>query len=126
MPRALIPGECNRISLAIDEHLPETDRPAFIYAVHTCRQWRELSAANDSLAASKSGAEAIDKMFSALRIGLIGWQGMANPETGDPIAFDPNELDRLLTTSEACELLLKVIAAGRASVADRKNSESRP
>jgi len=123
MPLALEPGQTFRVVLESDKAKPEGEQPYFLFCHLSGRKWKEMARLADSTSEAETGEEALDRIYQALAVGLVGWGNMKNPDTGDDIAFDKAELDRLLTLGEAAELMAKFRNQGFGP-AELKNSES--
>lgn len=127
MPIAIDPLQKFKISLSSDIDKPEAERPAFIYRYATGRQWLEAKDFDRKIKEAKSDKDmpfdTISDLFDKLRFKLIGWENMNDPETGEPISFNPAKLEDILTMSEAFELL-GLCLQQRVSEDDKKKLES--
>ena len=107
MPITLEPGRTFRVVLESDKAKPADQQCFFELRYLSGRDWKKVTRIADSIESSKDGAEAIDKIFEVLAVGLCGWGNLIDPESQKPIKYDPKELDRILTMTEANELLVK-------------------
>ncbi|HEW78612.1 MAG TPA: hypothetical protein ENH34_01405 [Phycisphaerales bacterium] len=121
MPLALEPNQTFKVVLESDKSKPKEEQPYFEFRFLSGRKWKELT--RKKIGKSKDGADALDKLFELLKSGLTGWGNMIDPDTGKSIDFDLKNLDRLLTMSEAGELLIKFQNQAVESN-DLKNSDS--
>lgn len=119
MPRALEPGATFDVVLESDKDKPKETRPTFVYGALSGRQWRELAALWDAIDTTPGAAAQCDLLFNAARTNLKGWRNMVNPETGNAIAFDARDLDKLIDVAEAHEIIGALRTNGRLSVDDQ-------
>ena len=122
MPLVLEPNRTFPVVLEIDENKPDP-KPTFYFRYLNGREWREVAELSDRMFAATSGAEAIDKVYESLAKGLTGWENMVDPTTGELIPFDVKDLDRIVTLTEAHELMEKFRNQG-IGADDKKKSES--
>lgn len=127
MPVALDPKQTFEISLRIDEELPAAERPVFVYRFAAAREARRMSALYEKVMAAEDDAEmpfeTTDQVFEQLQERLVGWRNMIDPATGEEIPFEPADLDRLLTLTEAFALLARVCTQGP-DAPEKKRSSS--
>ena len=123
MPLILESGGTFKVVLESDKDKPEDKQPYFEFRYLSGRDWKKLADTADKIEQAKSGSAAIDVVFELLNMGLAGWGNMVDPGTGEEIAFDKDELERIVTIIEASELLQKFRNQG-VEVEDLKNSES--
>lgn len=121
MPFVVDPLAIHRIVLAVDES--KSPQPAFLYRHLSFRKFAELEALRASIG-KEDLAESIRKQFAALSDGLLGWENINDPETGEPIPFGPEKMPDLLTISEAQEILMKRLTGAVPSVDDKKKLPS--
>jgi hypothetical protein len=107
MPIALEPGEVFKVILESDKSKPKNKQPYFEFRFLSGRQWKEFIQKQAKIKKAKGGIEALDRLLELLAIGLVNWKNMIDPETKKTIKFNIKEMDRLLTMSEAAELLVK-------------------
>jgi len=127
MPRALDPKQKFKYVLKSDQDKPANEQPAFFLRTLSGRKWREAAAINKALEAAKEGSDfepILDQMYGLLRLGVRGWENMVDPDTEQPIPYDPASLDLLLDPAEAGELMEAIVAGQEVSLADKKNSDS--
>jgi hypothetical protein len=104
MPRALEPGQRFSVVLDSDEDKPVATRPTFWFVTKSVRDWK----AGRETIIKNLEADAWDATLAMLRLSLVGWDNMTDPETQQPIAFNLDDLDRLVDFTEAQELLDKI------------------
>jgi len=97
-------GKKFKIVLKSDQDRPEQEQPYFEFEHLSGHQWIERVKIQESIEQAETGVEAVNRLFETLRIGLVGWGNMNNPETGQPIVFNVKKLQDLLTFGEAREL----------------------
>jgi hypothetical protein len=124
MPLALEPGGRYPVVLESDADKPADSRPTFYFRALSGRKWREAARISDGLERHKDSFVAIEQLYDALLWGLVDWENMIDPDTGEPIPFDPAELDAILQPPEAAELVPKMLGVGQLTRAERKNSAS--
>lgn len=124
MPLALEPGEPFAIVLECDKD--KSPQPRFLYRALSCREWRVAAKASAAMTDASNGADALDQLFGILQAGLLGWENMTDPQTGDKVPFNPADLDTLLIIPEAMELMEKIMEGARPDSDAKKNSDSQP
>lgn len=125
MPILFDPEHVIRIVLNSDADKPNP--PTFLYRVTSWRETLGLAQKYDNLPSvvEQSGAEAGFELVAELAMtGLVGWENMVDPATGQAVPFDREALLDILTMPELGELIAKVQNARRLSGEDRKKSES--
>jgi hypothetical protein len=126
MPTGTDPSRTFKVVLKCDEK--KANPPTFIYQLSTCREIREFKEYYQKLMAAKTDKqiEALGqkRLFQLLTKKLVGWKNMVDPISENPIKFDRNELDTLVNTAEAFELLFRIIGQGL-SDDDKKKLKSR-
>jgi len=123
MPLATNPKATFEVVLDGDRELREDERPAFTYRHLTGLQQIELAEIMDSLENSPSGRNAIERIFEAAAIGLVGWRNVRD-EQAAPVSFDAKKLIRIMGFGEAMELARKVFLAQLVSAEDKKKLDS--
>lgn len=106
MPLALS-GKQLELVLATDQELNEP--PTFVFDYLPASRWTQAAGHFDSITAESKGAEAVAKIFDALRVGLRGWRNLKDAN-GNVIEYDPARLHEILTPEEAKELLRGMLA----------------
>lgn len=91
--------------------------PKFVFKALSCRDWRKLAKLADAISAGSTD-DAIDTIFGMLKIGLVNWDLLT--ANGSKIPFNPDDLEDIITLSEANELLEKFKNQG-IGAAERKN-----
>jgi len=93
--------------------------PTFHYTVLTCRQYRVVATAAESLDKSNNAGDTLDAVFLVIKTGLMGWSDMGQE-------FDPAVLEDMLSSEEAMELMLLRLQTGRPSTEVKKKSVLQP
>ena len=125
MPLALDPKQRFKLVLKSDQFTPSEKQPRFVFHFLSGRQWKEAAAIDDQLAQGGSGVvQGLSQVCAALRIGLVDWENMIDGATGQPIPYDPADLDRIINLSEAFELLYGMMDRMRLDTDDKKKFES--
>lgn len=115
------------IRIVLDSDTDKPNPPTFLYRATSWRETLGLAQKYDDLPSvvEKSGAEAgFDLVAQLATTGLVGWENMVDPATGQAVPFDRDALLDILTMPELGELIAKVQNARRLSGEDRKKSES--
>ena len=112
MPIASDPEATFNLVLFSDREKPADVQPRFVYRHLTARQWGKVCETHNGLESFKSDAEALEKVFGACRIGLVGWENITNPDGGGQMPFDADKLEEVLGISEASELMTMIRASG--------------
>jgi hypothetical protein len=133
MPLMMEPGSKFRVELETDKKNPVLARPWFEFLHLSKSEWSKLVSdtgdqvlknfgklrerANqkpDENTAEQPGTiavldaiESVDLTDMILRAGLTDWGNIIDPDTKQPIPFDINKIDDILTRAEAEELLIK-------------------
>lgn len=101
------------VHLARHEDVPEQDRPTFTFRVPRLRKVRRLMRLIGRLQAvtpNTDPAEA-DELFSDIQReveeSLIGWDNQVD-ERGEPLPFDPAQLDRIIDEAAMFELIMRL------------------
>ena len=105
MPLILEAKRTFKVVLETDKE--KENRPYFEFKYLSGRKWKEVADEADAIDDSGSGRAAIDQLFKCLQLGLVGWGFMTDPVTDEPIDYDPERLDDIVTIKEAHELLAK-------------------
>jgi hypothetical protein len=117
MPLAADPNALQRIVLDSDKD--KSPQPAFIYRYLTYRRWVEFQTMQEEL--NKADAmESIRRQFEAMADGLVCWEHINDPQTGQPLAFDRNKMPDIVTLYEAQEILMKRMKQSVPGVEDKK------
>jgi hypothetical protein len=117
MPITLDPKAVFRVVLETD--LEKSPQPAFLY--------RHLSAieAKRTRESIASQPDSWQQVRTAILAGLVGWEYLTDPASGQPIAFDAAKPDLILevcTDIEIGELLAKTSHERSMTAEDRKKS----
>ena len=115
-----------RIDIVLDADKDMENPPTFIYRPLNGREWRKVAEAYDTLQSGKvDGMVAqLDAIYTTVAIGLKDWRNMFDPDTGEPIPFNINDVDLLLNPIEAStDLMVKILGAQTPTHDDKKKSE---
>lgn len=123
MPVAIDPNA--RVRFVLESDKGKSPEPAFFVRPLTMRVWRKLADTTDEMLKATEGNVAANKLIEAIKIGLVGWEGIVDAK-GNDIPFDPDKLEDIIDVDEAKELLDAVQDAGRLAREDKKKSESPP
>jgi len=119
-----------RLVLSQHQHLPKADQPVFYFRFLTVRQRSQLLAAfaaADTAAEGKDGSDAVaaqefyDAHLDAIKAHLAGWENQTD-ETGSPLAYDLDDLDRCIDDADLMELRHRVLVEMNQGAMDRKKS----
>lgn len=121
MPRALEPNQRFPYVLQFDRDKPEGEQPTFWFRSLSMREWKTLARLYDALD-QDNVVKRLDDVIAAIRIGLVGWNNLIDPDTGEQIPYAPDELERLIDPFEANELFEALVGQNRATADDKKNS----
>lgn len=124
MPRALEPGL--KFPIWLDSDQDKQPRPTFFYRALNGREYRQLAEVLDVIDTESSRIERLDRVFQLARFGLVGWENISNPETKEPLPFQPADLDLVVGFYEAQELAKKVIDLNHPDPDAKKNSALPP
>jgi hypothetical protein len=124
MPLALNPQRVADVSLRLDQSVPATERPAFLFKFLTKAEYEKVDGILS--AAPSDDAGFLKAMKEAIAIGLRGWRNIV--VDGQPVPFDAataiDKLDELLTPDELVELGTGFRLALSLSEQDLKKSAS--
>lgn len=123
MPIACDPKETFTIVLKSDQGKPADKQPRFIFRYLTGREWKECDRINEEAGKQKTNTEGYDMVISGIALGLVGWENLTDRE-GEPIPYDPANLDLAITISEAWELLFSLLGTTRLQAEDKKKLDS--
>jgi hypothetical protein len=138
MPIYLDPKGKFDLTLASDKD--KTPAPSFRFRYLNGRKWRKLAEIQDEIAkgaaTGASGAVTLDRIYEALRVGLVGWANVTTDDAevlgefnitpamqGEPmeLPYKPELLDVIVGPGEANELLEGLVATIRPGADDVKN-----
>lgn len=97
-------GKKFKVVLKSDKDCPGSEQPFFEFEFLSAKRWCERVKVQESIEQAETGVEAVRLLFEVLKIGLVGWSNMNDPKTGQPIIFNVEKLQELLTFYEAREL----------------------
>ena len=119
-------GKRVKVILPSDEHKTEKV-PAFIYRPLNGREFIRMAEVNDRMVeGDMKVAERLGLVYETAAIGLVGWEYMTDPTTGNEFAFNPVDLDLIVNPFEVQSLLEKVMEAMQPSNDDKKKLELLP
>lgn len=116
-----------KIRLVLEMDKDKEQPPTFIYRALNGREWRQVAKMYDRCQAGDFGGmcEQLDAIYETVSIGLLDWENMNDPITGDPIPFNTSDIDLILNPLEASmDLMGKLISAVALNYEDKKKSES--
>ena len=117
-------GKRIKVVLPSDENKTEAV-PAFIYRPLNGREFIEMAEVNDAMVEGKMKvAERLGLVYKTATIGLIGWENMRDPESGNEFEFKKENLDLLVNPFEVQSLLQCVMESMQPSYEDKKKLES--
>jgi hypothetical protein len=122
MPLTCNPDSTYDVVLECDKHKEPDNQPAFVFQYLTGRKWKEVANLSDSFESASGGAAMLDLAFDTIKIALVGWKNLTNSK-GEEIPFNLNELDNILTMTEATELMQAAVSQN-VTVDDKKKLES--
>jgi len=99
-------------------HLPENERPVFVFRYLSIIEWEEVAKLNDKFESAVEAAEMINLAFEVIKKTLCGWRNMKAPDEQE-IDYNPEKLKSMVTLGEATELMMAAVGQ-RPSVADKK------
>ena len=121
MPAALDPSQTFCLSVRNDEALSEADRPALEFRYLSAREYMRVRKLFNEAAAAQTDDVSLPLILDGIRVALVGWQNMPD-ETGAPIAYDPADLDRVLTVADLVEVKGRLLGEMTAKESDLKKS----
>lgn len=126
MPLACDPRKTFDVWLKSDANTPEETRPVFVFRYINNREFCSVADAMDSLSKYESGSDAVRECMDQIRVGLVGWRNMPDPDGEGLIDYNPDDLDRLLTHTETHELVSRMLTGAMPSGDDLGKSDARP
>lgn len=115
MARALRPNVKFPVVLEGDRELPDEQQPTFWFRTYSLGEWRGKLATKPETQADK-----LEFMEGILKDALVDWVNVVDPKTGDVLAFNPDDLHRVIDMDGAAEMF-DLFQLG---AADKKKSES--
>ncbi len=119
MPLLLDANSTFPIVLKTDEDKTRDIQPRFIARVFSKRKWKEVATLSDRFEEAAGGADVMVVVTAIFEQGLVGWENMIDPETGEEIQFSLDRAEDILTSLEAVELMQKIVAQ-RITLPDKK------
>lgn len=109
MPLACDPSKTFDVWLSSDADKPEHERPTFVFRYINNREFCAVGEAMDGLSKHESVTAAVTVCMDQIRVGLVGWRHMPDPENpGEALAYDPSKLDLILSHTETHELIQRM------------------
>ena len=121
MPLACDPTSTHRIVLKTDQG--KSPEPAFLYRFLTYRQFIELSDFQDGLK-DRPADDSLRIQEVWLQRGLVGWEHITDPDTGQPMPFDAARIMDVVGMFEAQEILGQRMMGNLPSLEDKKKLPS--
>jgi hypothetical protein len=103
MPFALDATEIFEYVISTDRTKPKEQRPALLFHYPTCREARQIARAFDEADKAEDVEQSIKMRCDAIRLILCGWKHFVH-RNGNPVAYDPAQLDTILTDTDITEL----------------------
>ena len=120
MPIALDPNETFCYVLSTDRLKPEEERPTLVFYFPTAREVRQIGRAFErAMKDTKNVEEWIEERCNALRIILADWKNF-RARDGQPVAFDPEMLDAVLSDGDLTELEARLLKEMALAETDKK------
>ena len=120
MPIATDLRKRTRIVLESDQDLPAGEQPAFIFRRLTGSETLDLAELVDGISEKDSPAEAIEKAFKAVTIGLVGLENVTDLDGNELKAGDDIKWQDVLTIPEMMELAYRNYQAQEIEAEDKK------
>ena len=116
-----------KIRLVLETDKDKEQPPTFIYRALNGREWRQVAQMFDRLQAGEIGGmtEQLDAIYETVSVGLLDWENMNDPTTGEPIPFNKSDVDLVLNPIEAStDLMGQILGAVAPKHEDKKKYES--
>lgn len=123
MPQALDPLSRRTLVLTCDKAKPDAQQPRFYAKVLTGREWKQAIEIAESLD-KKDGKAGLESLYTGLRLGIVEWDNMVDPRTGEQIRFTQDAFEQVLGLADGIELLALMLGGSNLEVDDAKKSES--
>lgn len=102
MPFALDTNEVYRFVFSTDRNKPEGEQPTLLFRYPSCREQRQIGTLFDSASVATTFEDRDKARCDAVQIILVGWEQFT--KNGKPLAYDPTQLDSVLTDTDFDEL----------------------
>ena len=112
--------------LACDADKPAETRPEIYARTLTLNQQKKLMTVLVKMQSAESPSEQIEHALDAAEICLTGWRHMINPDNGQAIEFNRDNIGEVLSLEELMEVFDSVTSAATTTSEDKKKSESQP
>ena len=120
MPLAIDPEA--RVPYVLESDRGKEKPPKFFLRPLTVRQFRVANSIDERMNAAE---DSVTVLMDGVRAGLVGWENITNV-SGQPIPYDPEALEDVLSMTEAVELMRAVQTAGKLDASEKKVSDSLP
>jgi len=109
-----------RVYLKADADVTEAQRPYFVFRRMNGREWRRVAELSEGYTEKSGIAESLDRVYEAVKIGMVAWHHKTDPATGAEVAYNPDDLDLVLDPIDAQEVIGAKMASGRVSIPEKK------
>ena len=122
MPLATHPNVTFEVVLSIDEDLPKTKRPVFIFRYVSIAEWEEIAGLSDEFDEATDSKQMVDIAMQIIKKLLVTWRNMKTP-SGQIITFNIKKLKSLISLKELTELMMAAVSQ-RPSILVKKKLDS--
>jgi len=122
MPLATHPNVTFEVVLSIDEDLPKTKRPVFIFRYVSIAEWEEIAGLSDKFDEATDSKQMVDIAMQIIKKLLVTWRNMKTP-SGQIITFNIKKLKSLISLKELTELMMAAVSQ-RPSILVKKKLDS--
>jgi len=126
MGRALEPNYKFPIILDWDKEKPVDKQPMIYTLALSMRRSKNLGELLDNLPNSSNSNELFANLESALAEVIYDWKNFRDPITNENIPYSRDKIMDFFTTSEAYEVIRKVLASANVTQEDQKKLEQQP
>ena len=127
MPLAADPNQTVGVTLKHDADLPAEQRAVFTYRHFTCRHLTQFNAIVAAAQKEPDDDKCSALLHEAIGFRIVGWENLRDPDSGEPIPFDPADIAAVggaLTPMEKWTLCYAVRAAVGIATPQKKVSAS--
>lgn len=126
MPRLLSPQSRTPVVLESDADAPPP-RPTFYVRLLNGAEYPEFAEDYERLwKPDQKAREVTELRYDLARRGLVGWEHLRDPDSGQPIPFDPALLEQIVDPWEVLEIINAIYTGGRLTTDEKKPSASPP
>jgi hypothetical protein len=118
MPRRTDPSQRLVLVLDCDKHLPVDQQPKFFARVLSVRQAEQLQDLRN-----QPTSNPIKQAVDLVMMFLVGWENMTNPDTGESMEFNADNLKDVLTFDELTQVVDFATGTIQQSIGDQKKYE---